>query len=45
VSANAADLPLMENGLTGALYARRLECRIRRDVEGAEFLRARYGAR
>ncbi len=39
------ELALIENGLTGALYARRLECRIRRDVERAAFLRERYGAR
>ena len=40
-----ADLPLIENGLMGSLYERRLICRIRRDVERVEFLRERYGAR
>ncbi len=39
-----ADLPLIENGLLGSLYERRLICRIRRDVERVEFLRERYGA-
>jgi uncharacterized protein YecT (DUF1311 family) len=39
-----ADLPLIENGLIGSLYERRLICRIRRDIERVEFLRARYGA-
>ena len=39
-----ADLPLIENGLMGSLYERRLICRIRRDVERVEFLRERYGA-
>ena len=39
-----ADLPLVEAGLTGSLYERRLMCRIRRDVERAEILRERYGA-
>lgn len=39
-----ADLPLIEAGLTGSLYERRLMCRIRRDVERAEVLRERYGA-
>jgi uncharacterized protein YecT (DUF1311 family) len=38
-----ADLPLIEAGLTGSLYERRLVCRIRRDIERVEFLRARYG--
>jgi hypothetical protein len=38
------DLPLIEAGLTGSLYERRLICRIRRDVERVEFLRERYGA-
>jgi uncharacterized protein YecT (DUF1311 family) len=40
-----ADLALIENGLAGSLYERRLVCRIRRDVERVEFLRERYGAR
>jgi hypothetical protein len=39
-----ADLPLIEAGLTGSLYERRLICRIRRDIERVEFLKARYGA-
>jgi uncharacterized protein YecT (DUF1311 family) len=39
-----ADLPLIETGLTGSLYERRLMCRIRRDVERVEVLRERYGA-
>ena len=38
-----ADLPLIETGLTGSLYERRLMCRIRRDVERGEVLRERYG--
>lgn len=38
-----ADLPLIENGLVGSIYERRLICRIRRDVDRAEFLRQRYG--
>jgi hypothetical protein len=37
-----AGLPLIENGLTGSLYERRLICRIRRDIERVEFLRERY---
>ena len=39
-----SDLPLIESGLTGSLYERRLICRIRRDIERVEFLRERYGA-
>ena len=39
-----ADLPLIETGLIGSLYERRLICRIRRDVERVEFLRERFGA-
>jgi hypothetical protein len=39
-----ADLPLIETGLVGSLYERRLVCRIRRDIERVEFLRERYGA-
>ena len=39
-----SDLPLIESGLDGSLYERRLICRIRRDIERAEFLRLRYGA-
>ena len=39
-----ADLPLIENGLMGSLYERRLLCRLRRDIARVEFLRARYGA-
>jgi uncharacterized protein YecT (DUF1311 family) len=39
-----ADLPLIETGLAGSLYERRLMCRIRRDVERVEVLRERYGA-
>jgi uncharacterized protein YecT (DUF1311 family) len=39
-----ADLPLIETGLSGSLYERRLMCRIRRDVERVEALRQRYGA-
>jgi hypothetical protein len=39
-----SDLPLIEAGLTGSLYERRLMCRIRRDVERVEFLRQRYGS-
>lgn len=39
-----ADLPLIETGLVGSLYERRLICRIRRDIERVEFLRERYGA-
>ncbi len=38
-----ADLPLIEAGLTGSLYERRLVCRIRRDIERVEILRKRYG--
>ncbi len=38
-----ADLPLIEAGLTGSVYERRLVCRIRRDIERVEFLRERYG--
>ncbi len=38
-----ADLPLIETGLNGSLYERRLMCRIRRDVERVEILRERYG--
>jgi uncharacterized protein YecT (DUF1311 family) len=37
-----ADLPLIEAGLDGSLYQRRLVCRIRRDLERVEFLRRRY---
>ena len=37
------DLPLIEAGLNGSLYEKRLVCRIRRDIERVEFLRARYG--
>lgn len=37
-----ADLPLIEAGLSGSLYERRLMCRIRRDVERGEALRERY---
>ena len=37
------DLALIENGLAGSLYERRLICRIRRDIERAETLRTRYG--
>ena len=39
-----ADLPLIETGLSGSLYERRLMCRIRRDIERGEFLRRTYGA-
>lgn len=39
-----SDLPLIESGLEGSLYERRLVCRIRRDIERVEFLRQRYGA-
>jgi uncharacterized protein YecT (DUF1311 family) len=39
-----ADLPLIEAGLEGSLYERRLRCRLRRDIDRAEFLRDRYGA-
>jgi uncharacterized protein YecT (DUF1311 family) len=39
------DLALIENGLIGSLYERRLICRIRRDIERMDFLRERYGAR
>ena len=39
-----SDLPLIERGLDGSLYERRLICRIRRDIERVEFLRQRYGA-
>jgi len=39
-----ADLPLIEAGLSGSLYERRLMCRIRRDIERVEFLRRTYGA-
>ena len=38
-----ADLPLVETGLSGSLYERRLVCRIRRDIDRAETLRDRYG--
>ena len=38
-----SDLPLVETGLSGSLYERRLICRIRRDVERVEALRAHYG--
>jgi uncharacterized protein YecT (DUF1311 family) len=38
-----ADLPLIEAGLNGSLYERRLICRIRRDIDRVEFLKARYG--
>jgi hypothetical protein len=38
-----ADLPLIENGLDGSLYQRRLVCRIRRDIERVETLKSRYG--
>jgi uncharacterized protein YecT (DUF1311 family) len=38
-----ADLPLIETGLTGSLYERRLMCRIRRDIERVEALQRRYG--
>lgn len=38
-----ADLPLVEAGLSGSLYERRLVCRIRRDIDRAETLRERYG--
>jgi uncharacterized protein YecT (DUF1311 family) len=37
------DLPLIEAGLEGSLYERRLRCRLRRDIDRAEFLRDRYG--
>ena len=37
------DLPLIEAGLDGSLYERRLRCRLRRDIDRAEFLRERYG--
>ena len=37
------DLPLIENGLGGSLYEKRLVCRIRRDIERVEYLRGRYG--
>ena len=40
-----ADLPLIENGLAGSIYERRLICRIRRDIERVQFLRDRYGGR
>jgi uncharacterized protein YecT (DUF1311 family) len=39
-----AMLPLIENGLGGALYEARLICRIRRDIERRETLAARYVA-
>jgi uncharacterized protein YecT (DUF1311 family) len=38
-----ADLPLVEAGLSGSVYERRLVCRIRRDIDRAESLRERYG--
>jgi uncharacterized protein YecT (DUF1311 family) len=38
-----ADLPLVETGLSGSMYERRLVCRIRRDIDRAETLRDRYG--
>jgi uncharacterized protein YecT (DUF1311 family) len=38
-----ADLPLVEAGLSGSLYEKRLVCRIRRDIDRAESLRAHYG--
>jgi uncharacterized protein YecT (DUF1311 family) len=38
-----ADLPLIEQGLDGGLYERRLRCRIRRDIDRIEVLRERYG--
>ena len=38
-----ADLPLVEVGLSGSLYERRLVCRIRRDIDRVEILRERYG--
>ena len=37
------DLALIEVGLEGALYQRRLQCRIKRDNERVEALGARYG--
>ena len=39
-----ADLPLIEAGLAGSLYEKRLECRIGRDIERVEFLRRAYGS-
>jgi hypothetical protein len=39
-----ADLTLVESGLDGGLYERRLRCRISRDIDRAEFLRGHYGA-
>ena len=39
-----ADLPLVEAGLTGSLYERRLVCRIRRDIDRVEILKQRYGS-
>ena len=38
-----ADLPLVETGLDGSLFQRRLLCRIQRDVDRVETLRQRYG--
>jgi hypothetical protein len=37
------DLPLIEAGLEGGLYERRLRCRISRDIDRVEFLRGHYG--
>jgi uncharacterized protein YecT (DUF1311 family) len=37
------DLPLIEAGLEGSIYERRLRCRLRRDIDRVEFLRVRYG--